>query len=138
MAGQGTRIEMWDASGVLDKTKDELVKRMTVATILVRDKAKVLVNRGNSTGKSPSKEGTPPKKVSGRLQSSLAQAVEVVENAVIGRVGTNVIYARRLELGFVGVDKAGRKISQGPRPFLRPAVMNNTGAIAKILGVKKR
>jgi len=135
--GHGTRIEEWDASGVLDKTQDEMVSRMTVATIFVRDKAKQLVNRGNANGKSPSKVGEPPKKVSGRLQTSIVQTVTVEENRVIGRVGSNAKHARRLELGFFGVDSAGRHISQGPRPYLRPSVENNRSAVAKILGVKK-
>lgn len=134
---KGTRIEHWDASGVLDKTQDEMVSRMTVATIFVRDKAKIAINRGNPTGKLPSKEGEPPKKVSGLLQSKVVQTVTVEGNRVIGRVGTNVIYGRRLELGYFGIDKAGRHVSQGPRPWLRPSVENNRGAVAKILGVKK-
>ena len=39
----------------------------------------------------------------------------------VGAVGTNVEYARRLELGFVGQDKLGRTINQKPRPHLLPA-----------------
>lgn len=133
----GTRIEHWDASGVLDKAQDEMVSRMTVATIYVRDKAKQAVNRGNADGRNPSKEGEPPKKVTGRLQTSIVQVVTVEEKRVIGRVGSNVVYARRLELGFFGVDSAGRHVSQAPRPYLRPAIENNRSALTKILGLKK-
>lgn len=38
-----------------------------------------------------------------------------------GVVGTNVEYARRLELGFVGKDSLGRTINQKPRPHIIPA-----------------
>lgn len=33
----------------------------------------------------------------------------------------DVRYALRIELGFEGADRAGRRIRQRPRPFLRPA-----------------
>ncbi len=135
---KGTRIEGWDASSVLDKTQDELVKRMTAATIVVRDTAKVLVNRGNASGRNPSAAGEAPKKVTGRLQASLTAAVSVEDGVVVGRVGSNVPYARRLELGFVGVDAKGRKVSQAPRPYLRPAVEKSRTTIAKILGIGRK
>ena len=38
-----------------------------------------------------------------------------------GVVGTNVEYAKRLELGFVGEDSLGRTINQKPRPHIIPA-----------------
>lgn len=34
---------------------------------------------------------------------------------------TDVVYARRLELGFVGKDRLGRRYNQRPYPYLRPA-----------------
>lgn len=33
----------------------------------------------------------------------------------------DVVYARRMELGFTGTDAAGRTINAKPRPWLRPA-----------------
>ncbi len=42
-----------------------------------------------------------------------------------GVVGSNVEYARRLELGFVGADSLGRIYNQLPRPYLRPALHKN-------------
>jgi len=39
----------------------------------------------------------------------------------VGAIGTNVEYARRLELGFVGTDSLGRTYNQKPRPHLIPA-----------------
>lgn len=37
------------------------------------------------------------------------------------QVGTDVPYARRIEYGFMGKDKLGRRYHQTPRPYLRPA-----------------
>lgn len=46
-----------------------------------------------------------------------------------GRVGSNVEYARRIELGFVGADALGRVYNQAPQPFLRPALEKNRSKI---------
>lgn len=40
-------------------------------------------------------------------------------------IGTDVVYARRLEYGFSGQDARGRRYQQGPRPYLRPAIDTN-------------
>ena len=55
-----------------------------------------------------------------------------------GVVGTNVVYARRLELGFVGQDKLGRTINQKPRPHIIPAFEKHKKIIlGKIKGMLK-
>jgi len=36
-------------------------------------------------------------------------------------VGPTTVYARRIELGFKGRDKLGRKYNQGPKPYVKPA-----------------
>lgn len=77
---------------------------------------------GRLVGLDPSKPGEPPHVLSGRLRQSITHQVEVGSNYVRGRVGTNVEYARRLELGFTGTDAAGRNVNQAPRPFLRPTL----------------
>jgi len=55
---------------------------------------------------------------------------------MIGQVGTNLEYARRLELGFVGIDAKGRKYDQAPRPYLRPALEKNRENIKRLFGAK--
>lgn len=40
-------------------------------------------------------------------------------------VGTNLVYARREEYGFVGRDSLGRLYNQPPHPYLRPAFDDN-------------
>ena len=68
--------------------------------------------------------------VTSRLRTSITNEVE----ETVGRVGTNVEYARRVELGFVGVDSLGRHYNQAPKPYLRPALEKNR---SKILGLFK-
>jgi hypothetical protein len=54
-------------------------------------------------------------------------------------VGTDVVYARRLEYGFYsgdgftgGVDSLGRQYNQAPRPYFRPPLDNNFEKYQKI------
>ena len=66
--------------------------------------------------------------VTTRLRGSITNEVE----ETVGRVGTNVEYARRVEMGFVGTDSLGRTYNQAPKPYLRPALEKNR---SKILGL---
>lgn len=59
---------------------------------------------------------------------------EIDEKSVEVKVGTNVEYARRLELGFYGADKLGRVYNQPPRPYLRPALQSQKDAAVKEAG----
>src|SRR5690606_2259671 len=86
---------------------------------------------GRLVGLDPSKPGEPPHVLSGRLRQSITHQVEVGSNYVRGRVGTNVEYARRLELGFIGTDAAGRNVNQAPRPFLRPTLAEERAEILR-------
>lgn len=49
------------------------------------------------------------------------------------RVGTTVVYAPRVEFGFVGEDSLGRFYKQPPKPFLRPALLEHESTIIKII-----
>lgn len=49
------------------------------------------------------------------------------------KVGTNVPYAARIEYGFVGVDKLGRRYNQPAQPYLRPALAMNREEINRIV-----
>ena len=127
----------WHIEAVVARTAKETEQRVRKAAILVRDEVKRSLNTSNASGSNPSKEGEPPHKVSGRLQQSIVEDVTVEGGSVVGRVGTNVESARRLEQGFHGTDSAGRVIAQGPRPFLRPGLFNNLERVRAILGAKK-
>lgn len=86
-----------------------------------------------STGQPASAPGEPPHVLLGRLRQSITHRVFQRAGEWVGVVGTNVIYARRLELGFVGTDARGRNVNQAPRPFIRPAILNNRAEILRLI-----
>jgi len=45
------------------------------------------------------------------------------------QVGTDIKYAARVEFGYTGPDKRGRKFHQVAQPYLRPALDNNKDKI---------
>lgn len=100
------------------------------ACILVQDTAK------ESIGKvpPPSPPDHAPAAPTGTLKGRITH--EIDKSEMVGKVGTNLEYARRLELGFTGVDKIGRHYAQAPRPYLRPALHKNEAIIKKMFGVK--
>lgn len=60
--------------------------------------------------------------------AELERSMRIVQKAHADATGvegvwgsTGVIYARRIELGFQGKDRAGRVVDAPPYPFLRPA-----------------
>jgi phage gpG-like protein len=60
--------------------------------------------------------------VTGNLMGSIhPQIGTVTENTVDVLIGTNLVYAKRVEYGFFGQDSLGRHYAQAPRPYLRPA-----------------
>lgn len=46
-------------------------------------------------------------------------------------IGTNLVYARRQEFGFIGKDKLGRTYNQPPRPHLRAAFDTKQAEVAE-------
>ena len=47
--------------------------------------------------------------------------------------GFDPAYARRIELGFIGTDKLGRRYHQPPQPYMRPAYDSQQDAAAGVL-----
>jgi HK97 gp10 family phage protein len=74
-------------------------------------------------GAFPSAPGEPPHKQTGRLRSSVTY--EVLDGELIARVGTNVKYAKWLELGTKNM---------APRPWLRRALNESGDEIDRIMG----
>ena len=66
----------------------------------------------------------------GNLKNSITHQVKGEE----ARVGSNIVYAARLEFGFMGTDSMGRRYNQPAQPYLRPALDKNKSNIEKILG----
>lgn len=129
------KITKWDPNGIINAALEITERRMNEAVVLVQADIKLSLNVGNPGGKNPSAPGQPPRKVTARLFNSIFGKVVRQGNQILGVVGTNVIYGRRLELGFVGKDSAGHQINQAPRPFIRPAFERNRDRIKRILKV---
>jgi hypothetical protein len=136
-------IVSWTPENVVGATVRQLERGMTLAMFAVQATAvkKLSVGQpvtrtasGRLVGLGPSTPPDPPHVLTGRLRQSIETEVVVEPNAVVGRVGTNVVYARRLELGFVGTDALGRNINQEPRPYLRPSLHENQSEILRLLG----
>jgi len=80
--------------------------------------AAALIVEGHAKDRVPVRTGT--------LKRSIGQG-PAGPNAV--KIGTNVPYAARLEYGFIGKDKLGRRYNQPPRPYLRPALRESKGEV---------
>lgn len=51
-------------------------------------------------------------------------------------VGTNVVYGRRVELGFVGRDSLGRRYNQAAKPYLYPAYFAHESDVGQEVAVE--
>lgn len=151
--------DRFDAAGLEAKVRAHVERNMDAATLWLKGQVQRSINRGNADGSNPSAAGEPPKKVSGRLFQSIATAKEVSPSEIVGKVGANVEYAKRLEFGFEGTEQVGahqrtisqvfgrpldapmtidvsaheRSASTKARPFLRPALADNLAKIGKII-----
>ncbi len=127
--------DKWDSKRVVKRVASHIEKNMAAAMLILQGEVQRKLSVGQPvirSGKSlrglnPSAEGEPPHLLTGRLRTSITHSVSgsVLSGEIIGRVGSNVPYARRLELGFSGTDSKGRNINQGARPYLRPALKEN-------------
>lgn len=74
--------------------------------------------------------GEPPAVLFGRLRQSITHSPPVWDGWVVStEVGSNVVYARRMEWG--GIDSRGIRIL--PRPYFAPTILREEQAIEKIL-----
>ena len=89
----------------------------------VKDKAIGAIKKGCNLVEGDAKKNCPF--VTTRLRGSITHEIE----GLAGRVGSNVEYARRVELGFVGADSLGRVYNQAPNPYLRKALEENRKTI---------
>ncbi len=115
-----TRFDManqlrWHGDEARRKIRREMERRIHAATVVVLNHAKGLISVDGTGGagggkraygSNPSAPGEPPHKQYGHLRRNVAR--EVV--GLRGRVGTNVLYGRWLELGT-------KKMA--PRPWLQ-------------------
>jgi len=128
-------ISEWYGVEVNTLVRETVARGMDKAVQLVVGKVKKKINRGQKTrstksgrrvGLDPSKPGTPPKVVTAALKNSIKGKVEKKRNIVRGAVGSNLVYARALELGS---PKTGLK----KRPYLRSTVLENKRLIRETI-----
>lgn len=122
-------VVKWTPDPVLVRVGNAVERKITQAAMLV---AATATNKVSTAGPPASKPGKPPHVDTGRLRQSITYAVTRHEFLIEARIGSNVEYARRLELGFVGRDAKGRNYAQAPRPFLRPSLMESLPALRRI------
>lgn len=81
-----------------------------------------------------------PHRITGNLFRNLAEvspvSVEKSNERCEVMVGSTMNYAMRLEKGFNDTDSLGRRYHQPPRPFLRPALDENTDEVEKAIALK--
>jgi hypothetical protein len=59
----------------------------------------------------------------GALRDSIHTEIEVESpTKALGKIGSGLPYATRIEFGFVGTDSLGRHYNQAAQPYLRPAM----------------
>jgi hypothetical protein len=71
-----------------------------------------------------------------RRLGTLGQSIQVDDRKNNGpnpfvRVGSALPYAARLEFGFIGTDRKGRRINQGARPYMRDTLAKNVRNMQK-------
>ena len=113
----------WYGNELKKKMRAQIVKNMTTACLFLEADIKKSL-----TGKSPSSPGEPPGKITGTLGRSITHEVEKRLTIVIGRVGTNIIYAIPLEFG---------TSKMAARPFIRPGLERNKTKLGRIMMVGK-
>ena len=84
-----------------------------------------LISRAVLAGAEPiknrAKELAPYK--TGELRRSITTSVlESTPTMARVAIGSDKVYARRIEYGFVGKDSLGRRYNQAAKPYLRPAL----------------
>ena len=129
----------WRPAIVVNATKAEIAKRMKRAMLIVQGDTQRRLSVGTATRRTKSGRlvaiakadpaPTAPRALTGALRTSITHDVQIEPNAVVGRVGSNLVYARRLELGSHGKD------GNDARPYLRPALFENKNRIlARLVG----
>ncbi len=130
-------VDKWDSEKIVKRTQAHVAKNMKAAMLILQGEVQRKISIGQPVVRSEggSLRGTtkaqpaptPPRVLTSRLRTSITHAVDgnALNGDVIGKVGSNVPYARRLELGFFGTDSKGRNVNQGERPYLRPALKEN-------------
>ena len=127
---------VWVPNVLQGKVRTHMTRNMRDAAMMLKDKIKIKISVGQPTaliggrlrGLDPSVSPDPPKVVTGALKKSIVHTVSKEQGDIVGRVGSDSIpYARRLEMGFFGVDGVQA------RPYLRSSLAENRAEILRKL-----
>lgn len=120
---------------------DTLKKAAKAGALVIETAAKVSMATGRHSGvvyggHQASAAGETPAVDTGVLINSINTWVEdESSDSVTMGIGSGIVYAARLEFGFMETDSLGRKYNMQPRPYMRPAVDNNAGKIEQAIAV---
>jgi len=104
----------------------------------IHDKVKKGMDASRMLVEGDARRSAPVK--TGHLRAFLNSKIEVsTDTEIVADIGYKmkwgnwVPYARRMELGFIGIDSLGRHYNQSPRAFLFPALEVNKSRIKDLL-----
>ncbi len=112
----------WNGPRVMRQVEAEAVRRLAMATAHVVVKVKENISTSSQRGANPSDPGELPHADLGTLRNSIRG--EVSARRLRGRVGTNLFYARFLELSTKNM---------AARPFLRRTLNEQKQRVRRIL-----
>lgn len=117
----------------INQAQQASVEIVAETAALVENTAKKNFEGSHAKG-APHVGGDKPNVVSGSLRRSIRHSPIVRDGATgaMTRVGPTMVYGRRVELGFVGTDSAGRSYNQPPYPYFTPAVKATQAASQEI------
>ena len=100
---------------------DELRRKLEkLAAAVAKDKVLSAVEAGALLIENQAKQNAPV--VTGTLRRSLHhETADTSPTAAAIDIGTDLVYARRVEYGFSGRDSLGRLYNQAPNPYLHSA-----------------
>ena len=121
----------WYGDKVVNAIKTEEGRRLSRACLLVERDAKLSFGPRHSKGtESQTAPGETPSVITGTLRRSITHETDALR--LVGRVGSNVTYARIQEKG--GFAGRGHRTYIPARPYLRPALDRNMREISIIMG----
>lgn len=118
-----------------------LKRAATAGALVIETAAKVSMSAASHSGiqygsHRASAPGETPAVDTGILVNSISTWVDSQSSDEITMgIGSGIIYAARLEFGFMETDSLGRNYHQKPRPYMRPAVDNNEDKIMQAISV---
>lgn len=140
MARAVVEISIEDREAV-ERMAVDIERRLTAAAFVVRRNVNQLLSTGQPVrrqpsgrlvGLNPSRPGQPPHVLYGQLRQSITHTVQRTGTKISAKIGSNLIKARALELGFVGRTANGRNMNLQPRPYLRPGLALSWAEISRI------